>query len=50
MDWHRNSGIIDLCSWSYWHLVLGVFPAPALPKREFGTGGIKENELNALLP
>ena len=29
-------GIIDPRSWSYWHAVLGVFPAPAIPKREFG--------------
>ena len=26
-------GIFDARSWSYWHLKLGRFPAPALPKR-----------------
>ena len=34
-------GIIDARSWSYWHVKLGGFPAPALPKREFRTGGIQ---------
>lgn len=29
-------GIIDARSWSYWHVMLGVFPAPALPRRVFG--------------
>lgn len=29
-------GIIDPRFWSYWHVVLGVFPAPSMPKREFG--------------
>lgn len=43
-------GIIDPRSWSSWHVVLGVFPAPALPRREFRTGGIKGYELNALSP
>lgn len=26
-------GIIDPRSWSYWHAVLGTFPAPLLPIR-----------------
>ncbi len=43
-------GIIDPRSWSYWHVVLGVFPAPAMPRREFGVGGSMERELNALAP
>lgn len=29
-------GIIDARSWSYWHVMLGVFPAPVMPRREFG--------------
>jgi hypothetical protein len=29
-------GIIDPRSWSYWHVVVGVFPPPAMPRREFG--------------
>jgi hypothetical protein len=29
-------GIIDARSWSYWHVMLGVYPAPAMPRREFG--------------
>ena len=40
-------GIIDPRSWSYWHLVLGVFPAPAMPRRELID---QENELGALSP
>jgi hypothetical protein len=30
-------GIIDGRSWSYWHMMLGVFPAPAMPRRELGS-------------
>ena len=29
-------GIIDPRSWSYWHLKLGKFPAPAQPLRTLG--------------
>lgn len=43
-------GIIDPRSWSYWHVVLGVFPAPAMPRREFGVGGSVGRQLNALAP
>jgi hypothetical protein len=32
-------GIIDPRSWSYWHVVLGMFPAPSMPRREFGVDG-----------
>ncbi len=28
-------GIIDPRSWSYWHAILGTFPAPPMPKRTF---------------
>jgi hypothetical protein len=31
---HAPSGIIDGRTWSYWHVVLGVFPAPVMPSRE----------------
>jgi hypothetical protein len=27
-------GVIDPRSWSYWHLKLGQFPAPAMPTRQ----------------
>jgi hypothetical protein len=27
-------GIIDPRSWSYWHAILGTYPAPPMPKRE----------------
>jgi hypothetical protein len=27
------SGIIDPRSWSFWHAILGVYPAPPQPKR-----------------
>jgi hypothetical protein len=27
-------GIIDLRSWSYWHAILGTYPAPPMPRRE----------------
>lgn len=30
------SGIIDPRSWSYWHAVLGQYPAPPMPQRTFG--------------
>jgi hypothetical protein len=43
-------GIIDPRSWSYWHVVLGVFPTPAMRRREFGVGGYIGCELNALSP
>jgi hypothetical protein len=26
-------GIIDPRSWSYWHVIVGIFPPPPLPKR-----------------
>ncbi len=26
-------GIIDARSWSYWHAILGTFPAPPMPQR-----------------
>jgi hypothetical protein len=29
-------GIIDPRSWAYWHVVLGQYPAPSMPKRTFG--------------
>ncbi len=38
-------GIIDPRSWSYWHAVLGIYPAPTVPRREFA---IQDSELNAL--
>lgn len=41
-------GIIDPRSWSYWHVVLGVFPTPALPSRGFGGGQKGSTGLNAL--
>jgi hypothetical protein len=31
-------GIIDPRSWSYWHAVLGTYPAPPLPRRELAEG------------
>ncbi|MEO8493601.1 MAG: hypothetical protein ABI614_00920 [Planctomycetota bacterium] len=31
---HAPPGIIDPRSWSYWHLKLGQFPAPAMPTRQ----------------
>jgi hypothetical protein len=43
------AGIVDARSWSYWHLVLGVFPAPAMRRREFG-GVLVRREFNALAP
>jgi hypothetical protein len=42
-------GIIDARSWSYWHVVLDVFPAPVMPRREFG-GDLVRREFNALAP
>jgi hypothetical protein len=27
-------GIIDPRSWSYWHVIVGIFPPPPLPKRD----------------
>ncbi len=38
-------GIIDARSWCYWHVVLGVFPAPAMPRWGLAS---QENELNVL--
>ena len=29
-------GIIDGRSWSYWHAILGQYPPPPLPQRQFG--------------
>ena len=29
-----HSGIFDARSWSYWHLMLGMDPAPPLPARQ----------------
>jgi hypothetical protein len=29
-------GIIDARSWSYWHAILGTYPAPPMPVRRFG--------------
>lgn len=43
-------GIIETLSWSYWHVMLGVFPAPALPRREFVGEYGTSPELNALAP
>lgn len=31
---HAPPGIIDARSWEYWHLMLDLGPAPALPQRE----------------
>jgi hydroxypyruvate isomerase len=31
-------GIIDQQSWSYWHAILGKFPAPTMRKREVFEG------------
>jgi hypothetical protein len=28
-------GVFDARSWNYWHTVLGLLPAPALPERRF---------------
>jgi hypothetical protein len=28
-------GIIRPRSWSYWHAVMGQYPAPAMPRRDF---------------
>jgi hypothetical protein len=33
---HAPPGIIDPRSWNYWHLKLGRYPPPPLPRREFG--------------
>lgn len=38
-------GIIDARSWSFWHVMLGVFPAPPMPRRVFVIQG---SELNVL--
>jgi hypothetical protein len=43
-------GIIDPRSWSYWHVVVGVFPPPAMPMREFGGGGSLGRGLSAVAP
>lgn len=29
-------GIIDARSWCYWHVRLGLYPAPTMPQRKFG--------------
>ena len=29
-------GIIDGRSWSYWHAILGQYPPPPMPQRQFG--------------
>jgi hypothetical protein len=41
-------GIIDPRSWSYWHAILGTFPAPPLPQRKIGIYVPVSPELNAL--
>ncbi|MGA2290135.1 MAG: hypothetical protein ABSG20_16970 [Bradyrhizobium sp.] len=33
---HAPPGIIDPRSWAYWNSKLGRYPAPPLPKRQFG--------------
>jgi len=33
---HAPPGIIDPRSWNYWHLKLGRYPPPPLPRRQFG--------------
>ncbi len=33
---HAPPGIIDRKSWNYWHLKLGRYPPPPLPRRRFG--------------
>jgi hypothetical protein len=43
-------GIIDPRSWSYWHAMLGIYPAPTLPKRKFAFGGQARYELNGVAP
>jgi hypothetical protein len=43
-------GIIDPRSWSYWHVVLDLFPAPVMPRREFGGGGSLGRGLSAVAP
>lgn len=40
-------GIIDP---RYWHDVLATFPAPALPRREFGIGVSEDGEFKGLSP
>jgi hypothetical protein len=32
---HAPPGIIDPRSWAYWNSMLGRYPAPPLPKRQF---------------
>jgi hypothetical protein len=32
---HAPPGIIDPRSWTYWHLVLDLYPPPPLPQRQF---------------
>ena len=29
-------GVIDPRSWAYWHVILGIYPAPPMPERNFG--------------
>jgi hypothetical protein len=43
-------GIIDGRSWSYWHAVLGVCPAPVMPIRGFGVVDRSLSKLNAVSP
>ena len=31
-----SPGIIDGRSWSYWHAILGQYPPPPMPVRQFG--------------
>ena len=33
---HAPPGIIDPRSWAYWHLKMGHYPPPPLPKRRLG--------------
>lgn len=35
-------GIIDPRSWAYWHVRMGRFPPPPLPKRAFATAASGE--------
>lgn len=32
---HAPPGIIDARSWAYWNAVVGRYPAPPMPRREF---------------
>ena len=41
-------GIIDGRSWSYWHAILGQFPPPPLPVRQFGEAHLAAAQQSAV--